>query len=947
MATGWKESYAGGSAEVERREFEQLAIDIMRAQLKAKKASKSAGIDRAFHAKATLAAENAEILFRKDLPAELRVGFARPGARYPVTVRFSNAANCAAPDYAPDLRGIALRIHVSEGEQHDLLATNFPVSHARNARQFVKFAAATAGGGLSRIVGLLGLLFSVGPFETLRMVRNVSKARKHRPRSVALESYWSRGAMRWGDHAVRYLVRPVKGAPDAPDPPLKDPEYLSKEAALRLAGGDIECELCLQLFVDERTTPIENTAAGWPEARAPAVPVATLRIPRTDAGTASARASARTIDGLAFNPWNTTDEFRPLGNLNRARKSAYDAGASHRQSTRWHGDAPLRNRALSAIARGVFRIVNRNTDWHRLPLRMSLLNLDMFRFVLRRDNLIDPAPPEAPPKARAVPVQPTEEERIARTFDGRNNDLSASEMGSVGQCFGRNLKPMFRPDLFDEPNPVVVSETLLKREAFIPARSLNILAAAWIQFQVHDWVAHERLKPGENDVRVKLPPNFKWRNTPNGPPADEMLISGNKAMVEDEGLQRVFQNTVSHWWDGSEVYGSSAENAQTLREGAKIRLPDNYLPTDVNGMDVTGFNESWWLGLSALHTLFAREHNLLCDELHRHYPLWSDDRVYHTARLIVSALIAKIHTVEWTPAILGTRAIDVALKNNWYGPPVGDWTTRLGLWLLDAHSTTGIPATKPDHHGAPYCLTEDFVTVYRLHPLIPDDYIFSDCQTGEEICTRSFLEIQGRQADDEMRRIRLANALYSFGTAHPGAITLHNYPTSLRTFEREGERVDLAVVDLVRSRRRGIPRYNDFRQGLHKARITRWEDLSDDPEAVRKLRDVYRSIDEVDTMVGLFAEPVPAGFGFSDTAFRVFILMASRRLQSDRFLTVDFRPEIYSPLGIDWVQQNSMTSIVLRHCPELATFIPRDASAFAPWRPVARPTARYAERERA
>ena len=79
-------------------------------------------------------------------------------------------------------------------------------------------------------------------------------------------------------------------------------------------------------------------------------------------------------------------------------------------------------------------------------------------------------------------------------------------------------------------------------------------------------------------------------------------------------------------------------------------------------MELTGFNESWWLGLSGLHTLFAREHNVLCDELRAHYRGWSDERVYQTARLIVSALIAKIHTVEWTPAILATEAIDVGLK---------------------------------------------------------------------------------------------------------------------------------------------------------------------------------------------------------------------------------------------------------------------------------------------
>ncbi|MGA1797184.1 peroxidase family protein [Sphingomonas sp. 4RDLI-65] len=934
----WSETYAGGSAEAERLETERLAIDIMRAQIKARKAFGGA-IDRAFHAKALLGVERAKITFLDTMPDDLVVGFAHPGARYDAIVRISNAANHATPDYKPDLRGIAVRIIVSDGEQHDLLATNYPVSHARNARQFVRFAKATAGGSVSRLLGLIGLIAAEGPSETVRMLRNVGAARKRVVRSIALETYWSRGAMCWGREAVRFQIRPASNAPPAPDPVAKDPGYLGKEAVRRLAHDDIVFELCVQRFVDEATTPIEDTAIPWRERDSAFVPVATIRLPggmANETNGAVALAESRAIDGLSFNPWNTTDEFRPLGNLNRARKSVYDASAAHRQSLRWHADPPRRNTLSTGAARMVFRGINRFVAWHKLPLAASLLNLDMFRFVLRRDNLIDTDTPEAPPVARPAPPAPDEDARLARSFDGVGNDLSKPLMGSVGQPFGRNLKPDYRPDLMDTPNPITVSDVLLKREAFIPARSLNILAAAWIQFQVHDWVDHERLALGKKDVRIPLPPGTpRWRNTPDGPLEDTMRVAGNVASTETpDGIQRVFANQASHWWDGSEVYGATLTQATALREGARLRLPDGYLPTDLNGMDITGFNQSWWMGLSALHTLFAREHNLLCDELQRHYPIWTDDRVYHTARLIVSALIAKIHTVEWTPAILATKAIDTALKNNWNGPPANDWLTKGGLWLLDAGSGVGIPKTMPDHHGAPYCLTEDFATVYRLHPLIPDDYAFYDHRGGGHIGTRSFADIQGRTADDEMRRVGLGNALYSFGIAHPGAITLHNYPDALRSFDRDGEMIDLAVVDLVRTRRRGVPRYNDFRAGLHKPRITRWKDLTDDPETVRQLRDVYRSIDEVDTMVGLFAEPVPTGFGFSDTAFRIFILMASRRLQSDRFLTVDFRPEIYSPFGMDWIERNTMTSVILRHCPELAATLPRDASAFAPWRPV-------------
>jgi len=158
--------------------------------------------------------------------------------------------------------------------------------------------------------------------------------------------------------------------------------------------------------------------------------------------------------------------------------------------------------------------------------------------------------------------------------------------------------------------------------------------------------------------------------------------------------------------------------------------------------------------------LFAREHNVICDELRAHYRGWSDDRVYHTARLIVAALIAKIHTVEWTPAILATEALDLGMKANWNGPPSNDWMTRLGIWLMDTHAGVGIPQTTPDHHGVPFSLTEEFVTVYRLHPLIPDDYRFCDHTDGRLLGMRSFNEIAGRSADDVLRGVGMDSVLY-------------------------------------------------------------------------------------------------------------------------------------------------------------------------------------------
>ncbi len=81
----------------------------------------------------------------------------------------------------------------------------------------------------------------------------------------------------------------------------------------------------------------------------------------------------------------------------------------------------------------------------------------------------------------------------------------------------------------------------------------------------------------------------------------------------------------------------------------------------------------------------------------------------------------------------------------------------------------------------------------------------------------------------------------------------------------------------------------------------------------------------------MMAETPPEGFGFSDTAFRIFILMASCRLKSDRFFTTDFNSRVYTQAGMDWINKNTMVTVLLRHYPELAAPLRGVKNAFAPW----------------
>jgi hypothetical protein len=183
-------------------------------------------------------------------------------------------------------------------------------------------------------------------------------------------------------------------------------------------------------------------------------------------------------------------------------------------------------------------------------------------------------------------------------------------------------------------------------------------------------------------------------------------------------------------------------------------------------------------------------------------------------------------------------------------------------------------------------------------------------------------------------KLSLADAFYTLGTEHPGLLKLNNFPTVLQGLKKQApssRMVDLGTIDIVRDRERGVPRYCAFRRALRMSVPQSFEALCEHPEDAPRLREIYQDVEKVDLLVGCAAEKWPEGFGFSDTAFRIFILMASRRLKSDRFFTTHYTPEVYTPFGIRHVRDNGMSSVLLRHLPELAPRLDGVKNAFFPW----------------
>jgi hypothetical protein len=585
---------------------------------------------------------------------------------------------------------------------------------------------------------------------------------------------------------------------------------------------------------------------------------------------------------------------------------------------------------------GAAQAIDGAIGWDRLPTPLGLMVLVGLRNLLRKHNLHDtsnlPAveTPQVPPSDASL--------ETARAPDGTHNDVTQPSMGMAGSRFGRNVPiertfPEPLPDLL-EPSPREVSRVLLTRPngKIQAAEAANALVTAWLQFMIRDWFSHGK-SPTDDPWQIQLADDDPWPERPMRimrTPPDPTRPSG------PTDLAPTYVNTETHWWDGSQLYGSSREVQDMLRAHAegKLRLePDGLPPRPTDPQHDPTRVPGFWLGLALLHNLFALEHNAICDRLLAEYPSWSDEELFQRARLINAALLAKIHTVEWTPVVINHPTTRVAMPANWFGL-AGQRLYRLFGRLGSSEVVSGIPGSHTQHYGVPYALTEEFVAVYRMHPLVPDDYDLRSAADDQPIEAMTFRDIAGPKALDVLARISLVDLLYSFGTIHPGLVTLHNYPRFLQEFERPDGAglMDLGATDILRTRELGVPRYNQFRRLLRLAPAKDFESLTDNPTWAEELRRVYRGdIERVDLMVGMFAERRPTGFAFSDTAFRIFILMASRRLNSDRFLTRDYTPEVYTPAGLDWIERTTMSTVLLRHYPQLRPALRSLPNAFLAW----------------
>ena len=189
----------------------------------------------------------------------------------------------------------------------------------------------------------------------------------------------------------------------------------------------------------------------------------------------------------------------------------------------------------------------------------------------------------------------------------------------------------------------------------------------WGQFLDHDIT----LTPGGNEffpVMISDPNDPLWPMVP-------MMRSGfdpTTGTSTDNPRQQFNRNTA--FIDASMVYGSSQSRADALRTfsgGLMKTSTDNLLPRNIGLLENANegpepaqdlflagdIRANEQLGLTAMHTLFVREHNRVAEAIASDNPNWSDESIYQRARKIIGGIVQNITYGEYLPALLGTSSM--------------------------------------------------------------------------------------------------------------------------------------------------------------------------------------------------------------------------------------------------------------------------------------------------
>jgi peroxidase len=472
-----------------------------------------------------------------------------------------------------------------------------------------------------------------------------------------------------------------------------------------------------------------------------------------------------------------------------------------------------------------------------------------------------------------------------RTIDGSDNNHAMPGLNQAGTDFAR-IGPANFADGISEmtsgPNPREISNIVVANNPDthleVNGVALSGMMYAWGQFIDHD-LDLEKSGTDTADISIPVPPGD---TLPAG-----TIIPLNRVAIDPAtgvaGHPATAINTVTGWLDGSQIYGSDPATASSLRTAdghMKVSAGDNlpivqtsqgpaFAAGDVRAQENPD--------LTALQTLFVREHNYQVDQLHQEHPTWNGDKLYETAKAITAAEMANITYSEFLPHLLGPDAIPAY---HGYDPSVN-------------------PTISEEFEGA----------AYRFgHSVVSGDIngiSNSGVTTSEQALADSFFEspavfVANGGADGLLRHLASDTAQ---------SLDTHIIEDLRSSLNDPPDATDLAAINIQRAHDLGLGTLNETRAALGLTPYTSFDQITSDATTAAALKQAYGTVDAVDLWTGGLAEDHTAGAAIGQTFGRIIGDQFTSLRDGDRLY---FENEGFDQQTLKDIESTSLSDIIQR-----------------------------------
>jgi len=475
--------------------------------------------------------------------------------------------------------------------------------------------------------------------------------------------------------------------------------------------------------------------------------------------------------------------------------------------------------------------------------------------------------------------QPTPDILEFRSIDGAQNNLAQPELNAAGTDFTRISPGHFQDGVIapiEGANPREISNIVVAGNGDLAnPEGLSGMMYAWGQFIDHD--LDLSMSDGVSHIDITIP-----EGDPTFMPGSTLTLT--RAVIDPEtgtpGSPATAVNSITGWLDASNVYGSDAETAASLRvpDGHMKMSEGNNLPI-VDGMFMAGdVRAAENPDLTALQTLFVREHNYQVDRLHEAHLTWTGDQLYENAKAIVAAEIANITYNEFLPHLLGPDAI--------------------------------APYEAYDPNVDPR-ITEEFAgAAYRFgHSIVSADIE----QTGEQGQVLGAQELKDTffETPQQFNDAGSADGLLRHLTGDLSNALDTHLVDDLRDFLVDPPNgMDLAAINIERGRDLGLGTLNETRIALGLDPYTNFDQITSDPQTAANLAAAFGSVDKVDLWTGGLAENHVDGAMVGETFGTIIGEQFEALRDGDRYW---FENQGFDPQTLKMIEGTSLADIMVRN----------------------------------